>query len=96
MAVITADCGEHQVYMGIISGEGYTGVDTPDTDEIRAYGRDGILYIVGAPEDADIRVFDAAGKTRAAKKASGITQKMNVGRGIHVVSVGGKMFKLAI
>lgn len=81
VAVITADCGEHQVYMGIISGEGYTGVDTPDTDEIRAYGRDGILYIVGAPEDADIRVFDAAGKTRAAKKASGITQKMNVGRG---------------
>lgn len=96
VAVITADCGEHQVYMGIVSGEGYTGVENPDTELIRAYGRNGMLYIVGAPEGSDIRVFDASGKARASKKATGITNKMNVGTGIYVVSVADKVFKLSM
>lgn len=95
-ALITADCGEHQSYMGIIAGNGTTEVENPGVTAVRAYGRDGVIYVTGAPEGTAIRVFDAAGKTRATKTANGSADKFAVGSGVFVVSAGNEVFKLAL
>lgn len=95
-ALITADCGEHQSYMGIIAGNGTTEVENPGVTAVRAYGRDGVIYVTGAPEGTPIRVFDAAGKTRATKTASGRGDSLRVGSGVFVISAGNDVFKLGM
>lgn len=95
-ALITADCGEHQSYMGIIAGNGTTEVENPGVTAVRAYGRDGVIYVTGAPEGTAIRVFDAAVKTRATKTATGRGDSLRVGSGVFVISAGNDVFKLGM
>lgn len=96
-AIITADCGDHKSYMGIIAGAGFTEAEAGALKvPVRAYGHNGTIYVTGAPEGSAIRVFDAAGKTRATKTANGSADKFAVGSGVFVVSAGNEVFKLAL
>ncbi|MDE5642525.1 MAG: Ig-like domain-containing protein [Muribaculaceae bacterium] len=96
VVLITADCGEHQQYIGIISGSGFSDTENASVRIAKVYGQDGIVYVCDATEGSNIHVFDAAGNTLMSAKASGKSDSLKVGKGVRIVSVDGNVYKLAM
>ena len=68
-----------------------TAVGTVDAADVQVIGLHGAIVVRGAG-DADVTVIDAAGR----KVAAGRGREFAVSRGVYVVLVGGKAYKVAV
>ena len=65
--------------------------------EVKCYGRNGVLYVEGAPVGAEIAVYQFDGTLYHADKADGTVMSFAVAReGFYIVTVDGKPFKIKI
>ncbi len=96
-AVLTAVKGDSKAMIGVRVGDYTTSVENAVRSDVRVYGHDGTVYVTGASDGAEIRVFDPAGHTVAVSHATeDATVRIGVGRGVRLITVGEEVFKLAL
>jgi hypothetical protein len=80
-----------------VSEETVTGIETVDKNMTQVYANDNVVVVKTDIKNADIRVYDIAGRTIATQSAQEFATYIEIEiKGIYVVSVNGVKTKVVI
>lgn len=95
-AVITADCGAHQVMAGI-HVKNSTDVDEVSQSRVNVYSQGTAVTVVGTEEGDTVSVFAADGSLMTSRRSDGSALRFDLGvRGAFVVTAGSEIFKVVL
>lgn len=95
-AVITADCGVHQVMAGI-HVKNSTDVDEVAESRVNVYSQGTAVTVVGTEEGDTVSVYAADGSLMTSRRSDGSALRFDLGvRGAFVVTAGSESFKVVL
>jgi len=95
-AVITADCGAHQVMAGI-HVKNSTDVDEVSESRVNVYSQGTAVTVVGTEEGDTVSVYAADGSLMTSRRSDGSALRFDLGvRGAFVVTAGSESFKVVL
>lgn len=95
-AVITSDCGEHQVMMGV-NVKTPTAVDQTVNSRVCVYSQGTAVTVTGAEEGETVNIYAADGSLMGSRRSDGTAVRFDLGaRGAYVVTAGAESFKVVL
>lgn len=95
-AVITSDCGEHQVMMGV-NVKTPAAVDQTVNSRVCVYSQGTAVTVTGAEEGETVNIYAADGSLMGSRLSDGTAIRFDLGaRGAYVVTAGAESFKVVL